>query len=241
MVAWPSQPCDENVNYIDDEDPASKDLASSIVAESKSHFLQIGEDFSFINPHLALSIKWHGDKVLDAKPTDTDWRKWKPNQPTSSHWYTPEHLGRLIAAYVGHGGGGDRMVRGFISEFDGLAGSAKQKKVLESSGMAREPLSFFVDGHGLKMDKVSKLLAAMQEHTKPVKPARLGPIGKNHLRKMVEARGAGPKSFKYEKIIDDADGVPWIVETGFAYCPGLENENEDGDGDGMGRQGSSPA
>lgn len=127
-------------------------------------------------------------------------------------------------AYLSHDEGRDRerTVREFVSEFDGLTGSAKQKKVLESTGMARDPLSVFANGRSLQMDKVVTLLSAMQEESKPVKPARLGPIGKDHLRQRIEAMGAEMESFKYTKVLDEVDGVPWIVETAFAWCPELE-------------------
>ena len=124
-------------------------------------------------------------------------------------------------AYLSHDEGRDRerTVREFVSEFDGLTGSAKQKKVLEATGMSRDPLSVLANGRGLQTDKVASLLKAMQEHTNPVKPARLGPIGKDHLRQRFEALGAEMESFKYKKAFDEVDGVPWIIETAFAWCP----------------------
>jgi DNA topoisomerase VI subunit B len=222
FVGWPSRPDGESDEWIGDDEPASMDLACSIAAESKLRFLQIADDFVIINPHLTLSVKWHDEPVQITEATDATWRKWRPNQPTSSHWYQDEHLGRLIAAYLSHdeGHGRERTVREFISEFDGLTGSAKQKKVLESTGMARDSLSVLSNGRGLQMDRVANLLKAMQDHTKPVKPTRLGPIGKDHIRQQVEAMGAKMESFKYTKVLlDEVDGVPWIIETAFAWCP----------------------
>src|SRR4029450_4032611 len=32
--------------------------------------------------------------------TDSNWQKWRPDDPTSPHWYTPQTLRDLIAAYV---------------------------------------------------------------------------------------------------------------------------------------------
>jgi hypothetical protein len=154
FVGWPSQPDGESDEWIQDDDPASTDLARSIAAESKVQFLQIADDFGILNPHLTLSVQWHDEPIQVVKATDTAWRKWRPNQPTSSHWYQDEHLGRLIAAYLSHDEGNDRerTVREFLSEFDGLTGSAKQKKVLDSTGMARDPLSVLANGRGLQMD-----------------------------------------------------------------------------------------
>src|SRR5262249_41478947 len=34
--------------------------------------------------------------------TDPAWKKWLPGNPTCPHWYTPEHLERLVSAYIAH-------------------------------------------------------------------------------------------------------------------------------------------
>ncbi len=81
-------------------------------------------------------------------------------------------------------------MREVVSEFRGLSGSAKQKKVLEATGLHREPLSKLVKNNGVDSEVVAALLAAMQTHSKPVKPPALGIIGKDHLRRRFEAAGA---------------------------------------------------
>ena len=54
-----------------------------------------------------------------------------------------EHLVRLIAAYLSHDEDNkrDRTVREFVTEFRGLARTAKQKAVLDATGLSRAPLS----------------------------------------------------------------------------------------------------
>ena len=42
--------------------------------------------------------------------------------------------------------GRDRTVRELVAEFRGLSGSAKQKAVLEATGLSRAPLSQLVNG-----------------------------------------------------------------------------------------------
>ena len=60
----------------------------------------------------------------------------------------------------------------------------------------------------------------MKSETTPVKPPALGVIGKEHLAACCEAAGGDPKSFHYKKLTDiDDKGLPWVIETCFAYCP----------------------
>jgi hypothetical protein len=115
-------------------------------------------------------------------------------------------------------------VREFISEFRGLSGTAKQKKVLEATGLGREPLSVLVHDGALDSDKIEDLLAAMRTHSKPVKPPILGVIGKEHFRQRFEAVGCEMESFEYKKVIDTTDGVPWVVETAFGWCPESDDD-----------------
>jgi hypothetical protein len=135
------------------------------------------------------------------KATDRAWDKWKPHQPTSAHWYEPRHLERLIGAYVTHerDSGTGRLVSEFLAEFDGLAGSAKRTRVLNDSGLKRARLSDLVAGDRLDADKVAQLLLAMQRHTRPVNPQRLGVIGEDHLRQRLLGMGVRPESFRYSK------------------------------------------
>lgn len=188
-----------------------------------ARFLQMADDYAWVNPHLTIRASWFGKKIA-AKATDPAWAKWGPSDPTSPHWYTPPHLERLIAAYVAHDAdqGRERTVREFVSEFRGLSGSAKQKAVLDATGLSREPLACMVNGNGLDRGLVDRLLAAMQASSKPVKPATLGFIGREHLREQFAQVGCEMESFEYRIIKDETEGVPWVVETAFGWCP--ENE-----------------
>ena len=198
------------------------DSACSILHDAKDRFLQIVDDYTWLNPHLAVAVDWFGMKV-NSPATDPAWRKWGPSDPTSAHWYRPDHLERLIGAKIAAdtdaGADNGRTVREFISEFRGLSGSAKQKKVLDATGLRREPLSSFADGGEIKHELVARLLVAMQEHTKPVKPPTLGVIGKEHLQQRFAALNVEMESFDYRKVSDIDDGVPWMVETAFGWCP----------------------
>jgi len=207
-------------------------------------FRELCMGFAMFNPHLTLHLDWFGAKRT-FEATDPHWKKWMPSDPTSSHWYEGRHLERLIAAYVTHDrdAGQDRLISDFVSEFDGLTGSARRTKVLSDAGMKRMKLSEFVIGDHLDSARIAVLLGAMQQHTKPVSSKRLGLIGEDHLRTFfVEGLGCKPESFHYAKRTaeqkvkklasgdgDKASFIPWCMETAFGYLDEGEGEDEDED------------
>ncbi|MPZ58742.1 MAG: hypothetical protein GEU91_20075 [Rhizobiales bacterium] len=195
--------------------------ACSIPEDGRAHFLQIASAYGWLNPHLRLKVTLFGEVAVDVEPTDPNWSKWKPSDPTSPHWYDAERLERLIAGYLNHDAdaGRARLVREFVAEFRGLSGTAKQKVVLDATGLARAPLSGLINGNGFDRGKVTALLASMWEHSKPVKPKLLGIIGREHFEKKFTAAGCEMESFDHKKVLDTTDGIPWIVETAFGWCP----------------------
>ena len=75
-------------------------------------------------------------------------------------------------------------MRELVAEFRGLSGTAKQKRVLDATGLARAPLSALVSGQRARSTaRSTKLLAAMKANSEAVKPAMLGIIGREHFRK----------------------------------------------------------
>jgi DNA topoisomerase VI subunit B len=181
-------------------------------------FLQIAEDYALLNPHLTLNVDWHGQR-WEAGATDADWTKWKPSDPTSPHWYAPEHLERLIAAYIAHdadSGRASRTVRELVAEFRGLSGSAKQKRVLDETGFARTSLTDLVHDDAIDEESAERLLETMKRHSAPVKPSMLGIIGQAHLRRRMEETGCAMETFDYRKATGETDGLPWVIETAFA-------------------------
>jgi DNA topoisomerase VI subunit B len=204
------------------------DSASSELVDAKSRFLQIADDFSWLNPHTGIRVEWNGVVHINRSPSDPEWKKWHACDPTSPHWYDPSRLERYIAAHVARDQdhGRERTVRDFITEFRGFSGSAKQKRVLDETGMVRIQLSSLFDAGGEpKGTEIERLLAALKKHSRPVKPVDLGLIGEDHLRARFTEIGVEAKTFKYRKSPGKGDdGVPWIVETAFGYCPKGINE-----------------
>jgi DNA topoisomerase VI subunit B len=114
------------------------DSACSILADAKTRFLQIAEDYTILNPHLTLSIEWFGER-RKVSATAHKWPKWLPTHPTSPHWYGTDQFDRLVSVSIAYDldHAQDRKVREFVEEFGGLTGTAKQKVVLEATGLAR--------------------------------------------------------------------------------------------------------
>lgn len=81
-----------------------------------------------------------------------------------------------------------------------------------------------MNGHGLKHDVVSGLLTAMQDRSKPVKPAALGVIGRDHVAQCFEqSLEADLETFQYRKVaLESEAGLPCVVEVAFAYLPYAE-------------------
>jgi len=198
--------------------------ASSILADAEERFLQIADDFGWINPHLQIRVEWNGTEGVNREPLNFAWKKWRACDPTSAHWYDLARIERYIAAHVSRDQdhGRDRTVREFINELDGFRGSAKQKLVLDETGLARASLSsLFGPGGEPKNAEIEALLRALQEHSKPVKPKRLGLIGKDHLFARFKEIGVEAETFRYQRALGEADGLPWVVETAFGWCPNL--------------------
>ncbi len=124
----------------------------------------------------------------------------------------------------------------------GRFGSQKRAKVLDEMGLKRVHLSELVCADRLDHDRIAKLLASMQRHSRPVKPKRLGIIGEEHLRTRLLAMGVQPESFRYARKLSDAkckktqsgvtgeskvySDVPWVLESAFGRkdeAPGGNN------------------
>jgi DNA topoisomerase VI subunit B len=198
------------------------DSASSILQSAGPGILQMVHAFAWTNPHATFRLDLFGESH-QWPALDPAWRKWRANEPTSPHWYTVESLERLVAAYLANDAarGRTRPVRELVADFRGLSGSPKQKAVLEASGLARQPLTALVRDGALDRQAVTRLLAAMQAHSAPVKPEALGIIGKAHLSARMQAIGAKMESFRYASQKGVQNGSPWVVESAFAWCPEL--------------------
>jgi DNA topoisomerase VI subunit B len=195
--------------------------ASSYIHYARSRFLQIADDFAWLNPHLTMTVEWNGERCVERRATKPDWKKWRASEPTSAHWYDLARFERYMGAHIARDQdlGRERTVREFISEFRGLSGSAKQKAVLDEVGAARSSLAGYFGNGEANHAANARLLAACQKHTRPVKPVDIGLIGKDHLEAIFLAEGVAPKSFNYFRKLDVHKGVPHVAEIAFGYTP----------------------
>ncbi len=193
------------------------EIASYLADTDDCDSYKLGRGYAMFNPHLTLS--WtDSDGVYGMPATDKEWRKWRPDDPTSPHWYTPEDLRGLIAAYIdkGRNAGTVQTVREFVAEFRGLAGTRKQKTITDATGLTSASLDDMVVDGDVDGGAVERLLKAMQAESREVKPAKLGTIGKDHLSaQMASLCHVDPESVRYVKKMGYEDGLPYVWEMAF--------------------------
>jgi hypothetical protein len=76
------------------------DSSCSLLYEVCDLFVQVARFYTFLNPHLSLTLEAFDDEPIEIEATNPSWVKWRPPDPTSPHWYKLEHLNRLIAGYL---------------------------------------------------------------------------------------------------------------------------------------------
>jgi DNA topoisomerase VI subunit B len=207
--------------------PSSIDVGTKIAIKwpakwdwqwQSARFKALAESYAWVNPHLTLCGTWQGEKFIDVAATDPAWKKWKPRNPTSAHWYDQTRLQRYLAAHVARDRERKqhRTVREFIAEFRGLSGTAVQRKVLEEVGCSHQSLAQFFGVGQVNRTGIAKLLASMRKHTKPVAPKHLGAIGSEHLKKRFLAVGGNADTFKYQQRKGTtSEGIPYLIEFAF--------------------------
>jgi DNA topoisomerase VI subunit B len=199
------------------------DSATSIIDDAKARFLQIAEDYTWVNPHLGLTVEWCrlGEPARQTiAATEPAWRKWRPSDPTSPHWYSKARFSRLIAAHIAHAEDHGRpcpTVREFVTEFHGLSATAKGRAVCDAVNASRISLAeFYGDGESAR---IAALLAEMCKASRSVKPRHLGAIGKEHLAAKFKSLGVAPETFVYRRAEFEHEGLPYLAEAAFGYCP----------------------
>jgi DNA topoisomerase VI subunit B len=195
-------------------------IASSLSGENdyysrKKTARDLVAEYSAFNPHATFTFFDDDDGDIQFGATSREWHKWRADAPTSPHWYTPERLRTLVAAYVSHERGADtaRTVREMVAEFAGLSGSAKQKQVAQQAGLSGATLQDLVEGNDINVESVARLLSAMQDATRPIKPRLLGVLGEEHFRAhMAGCQHVAPDSIRYKKMEGLTGNMPFVLE-----------------------------
>jgi hypothetical protein len=169
--------------------------------------------YAAFNKHATLVLQGQAG-ALSLPAADPAWEKWQPCAPTCAHWYTPERLRDLIAAYLERERHGGRALsaRGFVQMFAGLRGTARQQQVTRAARLHKAMLADLVRGGGVDMAAVHNLLAAMKEASREIRSKVLGVVGKDHLTvRLVRDHGVEPDSVRYQKALGK-DGLPFVLE-----------------------------
>jgi hypothetical protein len=152
--------------------------ASSLLEAGKARILLFIDRHELFNPHLTIQLQWGGRH--GAEGWFSNWRKWKPSDPTPAHWYSQERFKRLMAAHVSRDQdlGQSQTVREFVAQFRGLSGSLKRTQVVDEADISgRTTLAeFFTNGGTINRRRVAELHDAMIENSKTVKPTDIGVI-----------------------------------------------------------------
>jgi DNA topoisomerase VI subunit B len=164
-------------------------------------------DYAAFNPHVSFTLGRVRREALVPS-----WEKWRTDAPTSAHWYRPQDLRALIAAHINER---DLPVRDFVASFAGLARSNVRAQVLEAAQIKGAHLSDLVHNGDVDMSSVERLLAAMQELSRPVLPKRLGVIGKENVTAYFKSFSAERVEY-FKKAAVDSEGLPVVVEGAFA-------------------------
>lgn len=151
--------------------------------------------FALFNPHAAVRIDQDepgGERAKSGspeaakiyKPTAGEgFKKYRPTDPTSPHWYSEAALRRLVFAHVGdaRAGGRDLPLGEFVRQFRGLTSTRKAKAVCS----AVEGIGY-LSGFEERPQAIADLLAAMASESKAPSHAVLGEAGEEHLRAVLE-------------------------------------------------------
>jgi hypothetical protein len=103
-----------------------------------------------------------------------------------------------------------------IGEFKGLSRTQTRGTICEAVGASRWSLAQFF-GNGTDLRRTGKLLDEMKRHSSAILPKALGAIGQSHLAAKLEAFGA--ETFEYKSAAISCDGIPYLIEAAFGYCP----------------------
>jgi hypothetical protein len=174
--------------------------------------------FAMFNPHATFKFEHaYNGSVSDEtykRAVGEGWRKYSPTDLTSAHWYSPTALKRLVFSHIAHAehnGGRDLPLGEFIRQFKGLSNPSKAK-VVRAGLNSIDHLSDFASDP----ERVTELLAAMQERSKAPRHRVFGRVGPDHFETVFK-RTYDVKEFNYQCAKDyTAGGLPYIFEIALA-------------------------
>ncbi|MBA2442525.1 MAG: hypothetical protein H0V53_08990 [Rubrobacter sp.] len=181
--------------------------------------------FALFNPHANVRISRSAPGGEHAKSSPRvaanfykstageDFKKYRPTDPTSPHWYSDTALKRLVFAHVGdaRGGGRDLPLGEFVRQFRGLTSTRKAKTVCSALGEIGH-----LSGFEERPEAIADLLAAMTSESKPPSHAVLGEVGEDHLRTVLE-EAYEVRELTYRRVRGHfPSGLPYTFEFALA-------------------------
>ncbi len=172
---------------------------------------------ALVNPHATITAidaaySGTGSGTGFYKPSGEVWSKWTPSSPSSPHWYDRAAFAALVHSHIREidRTGVDVPLGRFITEFDGLSGSVKQKAIRTvAAGVTH------LSGLDGRDDVIVALHNAMLQHAKPTPPGRLGPVGRDHYHRMLHSVYVVERLW-FKTATVTVGGVPWIIEVAVA-------------------------
>jgi DNA topoisomerase VI subunit B len=211
-----------DVVVTDDKTTSDRTVGTSVAVPLPDHLDVDAQRWAYgaklVNPHATIGVSEHaqtGDDFGDEnrvlyKSAGQAWSKWMPSMPSSPHWYDEAAFSALVHSHIRTGV--SKPIGGFIGEFEGLKTVAKQKAV-RASVPGFTHLSDLQD----RDDLIDTLHQAMLSHAKPTLPKRLGPVGEDYLKTMLNGEyGPGVYRMWYRAEECVVDGVPWVIEVAVA-------------------------
>jgi DNA topoisomerase VI subunit B len=171
--------------------------------------------YAMFNPHATFAYQVPGHpQYMELPARMPGWNKWVPSRPTSPHWYTPRRFEQLLAAYLveDRQTGRGRTVRELLAEFDGLTGVQARVDVQAAAGLSRATLADLVQGDRLDTAAISRLLRAMKDRARPVKPEALGVLGQPHVTAVLMGDGVDADTLTYRCAKGVVEGLPYVLE-----------------------------
>lgn len=211
-----------DVHVAHDTAVSDRTVGTSVTVPLPDH-LEIDADrwafnAALVNPHATITVDnppysggEHGP--ISYKPSDSGWSKWTPAMPSSPHWYDKAAFAALVYSHIREirNTGVDVPLGGFISEFEGLSASAKQRQIRPVV-----PGVTHLSGLEGRDDLIAALHDAMLDHAKLTASKRLGPVGKDHLERLLDARYGVRRCCWYKAGMVTDGGVPYLIEVAVA-------------------------
>jgi len=180
------------------------------------------------NPHAFFRLNYLGDWAEEAlsemyKPTGRTpekFKKVKPKDPTSAHWYDIAALEKLIYTHIkdARNGGRDLPLGEFIRQFQGLKRPERAKAVRAALTFSVDRISDFAEmDDGTRRWAIHELLAHMKGASEPPMHKALGKLGREHFRaRFDQMYGIVDDHFWYQNVEGMQYGMPYRFEVALA-------------------------